>query len=224
MSVSLREGQTTFTRDRMDALAQKHPFKLSDLGGGIKGAPFEFRVRHPGKINNTSPGTNSRSSAGLSKPVFFPSRTEKSELFASLVKKYVGLAVSLQRLDESVFCDLIEFSFREKKPRNTIYDETCNLLERLPAVPIELHNPQTDASYDEIPEYYFVDDSKRSWYTLLVNQHVSLVVLGVALTYSTGTDNPHGFDSIFGGLCDTIADLLEETINLSEGTTRFSLR
>ena len=208
MSEPLREGPWTFTRERMAALAQKYPFQLRADGY----CPFEYHPKHVGEIQKDH--ENGEKSAS-----YFPGEAMQRELFMALAKKYTANATSLATLDEMIFNDIMELHFRPRMPQEEVFENASNVLQRLPAVPVELHDPDLDVAYDELPETYFSDASKRLWENLKASQYVSSVILGTVMTSTNGSDLP--WMQLLEDVYNTIASILEAALIMSESTGRF---
>lgn len=146
--------------------------------------------------------------------------SQTSDLYDSLVESHLCQIDSLESVDQTFFNDLIQFNFRAKNSESNILDDTSYMLTRLPSVPVELYNKSLEPAYEDISETLFLDPSMKSWEGLRAIHYVSSV-LSLALSYSSGNDNPNQFDATAGDLCDTVTRLIEQLCSFTV-TSEFS--
>jgi len=210
MSKPLREGPWTFTRERMATLAQRHPFQLGANGRH----PFEYHPKHVGEIQRDHEN-------GEKSVTYFPGEAAQRKLFMALAKKYMANATSLATLDEIIFNDVMELHFWPRIPQEEVFENASNILQRLPAVPVEFHDPDLDVAYDELPEAYFSDKSNHLWENLKASQYVSSVILGTVMTSTNGSK--FSVMQLLEDVYNTNARILEAALTISESVGRFSI-
>ncbi|KAL9625865.1 MAG: hypothetical protein Q9160_000185 [Pyrenula sp. 1 TL-2023] len=212
MSTPLTEDAHSFTRDHIHLLAQQHSFR-SKQEGPI--SSWKVRSLRASKISSRL--------ADFHYEIYprgwhYLGHAEQKRISALLSKRYLRKASSLFKLDKAIFSGLVKFQIDVKRSKREVFDETCELLKRLPDVPLELHDSRFDLSYDRVPGIHFVDNSNRCWKGLKASRFIASAVLALALRYATD----HGVAPA-DLECERIAYLLQETIILSEGKEKFSL-
>jgi hypothetical protein len=208
--MALEESSASFTRSRMQKLIREHRFERFESGL----VPFEFRVKHPSdfmtKAHAEYSGTTLGKTYKAPRRVIYPSVSQTSDLFDSLVESHLCQIDSLESVDQTFFNDLIQFNFRAKNSESNILDDASYMLTRLPSVLVEFYNKSLEPTYEDISETFFLDPSMKSWEGLRAVHYVSSSVLSLALSYSSGDDNPNQFDATAGDLCNTVARLIEQ--------------
>lgn len=203
-SESLSPGPTTFTLERIQSQLRKDTFQIApnSSGEGIP-SPFiceglEYSIEDGVHRYYTKMEQNGR----------------REKLCRDLYEKVLDGKSHCPRLDDR-FSKIVLCNFQLNGTEN-ISDRTYNLLTRLPARPLELHDVPPTLSPD-----YLIPSSSRNrysttiatlWHQLQVTSYVSTNVIRTALLSAIY----HGRAShMLRNLVDTIADLLTTAGTLS---------
>jgi hypothetical protein len=217
--MALEESETTFTRARLESF-------MSSQSALMNG--FKWRVNDTSDLATRAYLRSSASSQPDFNPKvhIFPSSDEASKLYSSLIDNYTSLVPDLNRLDECFFEDLIETNLWTNIPDHAGLDDTISLLQRLPRVPIEFHDCETDPSYSDIDDFYFSDTITKSWETLKAASLVSTTVLSLALTSRSRNEEGGRVSIGFEGtdLCREVGRLIDEVIRRSRKLSRTPLQ
>ncbi|PTB68392.1 hypothetical protein BBK36DRAFT_1158061 [Trichoderma citrinoviride] len=123
-------------------------------------------------------------------------------------------ASHVQVLDEW-YSKFLECHFQPTKEDEDLVDEVCGVIERLPQVADEFHDPLVDRPYSLFDEDYFLPDSDPSWESLRVTNFVSRNVLRIAIQIQIVFGGESNYAEHFRYVLDTTVEVLREAIILS---------
>ncbi|EGR47376.1 uncharacterized protein TRIREDRAFT_108682 [Trichoderma reesei QM6a] len=123
-------------------------------------------------------------------------------------------ASHVEILDEW-YSKFLECHFQPNKKVEELVNEVCGVIERIPRVVDEFHDPLVDQPYSLYDAEYFLPDSKPCWETLRVTNFVSRNVLRIAIQIQIVLGGDSNYAEHYRLLLDATAEALREMISLS---------
>ncbi|KAL7896207.1 hypothetical protein HDV63DRAFT_413242 [Trichoderma sp. SZMC 28014] len=132
-----------------------------------------------------------------------------------LRKEFANPAAHVQILEER-YSKLVECHFRPVEDVEDMVQKIDKILERMPRLASEFHDPLTDLPYRTLDKGYFFADSDPSWESLLVANTVSRNVLRIAVQIQIVLGGDSNYAERFQLLLDITVEVLREIISLSQ--------
>ncbi|TFA99586.1 hypothetical protein CCMA1212_008471 [Trichoderma ghanense] len=123
-------------------------------------------------------------------------------------------ASHVQVLDQW-YSKFLECHFQPTKDEEDIVNEVCGVIERIPRVADEFHDPLVDRPYSLFDEECFLPSSDQCWETLRVTNFVSRNVLRIAIQIQIVFGGDSNYAEHYRSVLDTTAEVLREVISIS---------
>ncbi|KAL7815236.1 hypothetical protein V8C26DRAFT_435956 [Trichoderma gracile] len=143
-------------------------------------------------------------------------RKQRAKEWCLALKQQLTEPASHVEVLDEWYSKFLKCHFQPTKDEDDLVDEVCGVIERLPRVADEFHDPLVDQPYSLFDKDYFLPDSSKSWESLRVTNFVSRNVLRIAIQIQIVFGGESNYAEHYRSVLDTTAEVLREVIRLSQ--------